>query len=301
MIQHAIYCQEFCGILLDFSKAFDTVNHNILIEKLDYYGIRGVTKDWFTSYLANRYQFVTLRQTKSELQPVSCGVPQGSVLGPLLFLIYINDFSNCSEILDFHLFADDANLFYKHKNFKVLESKVSNELVNIHTWLSANKLSLNIDKSNFVIFHPPQRKLPFHVTLSLSGINLNHDYSVKYLGITIDSNLSWKSQVNYIAIKIKRTIGILSKLRYYVTLDILVKLYYALIYPFLTYGLISWGNTYSSTTQPLFILQKRAMRVMTFSKFHEHSSPIFKHSKIVKLPDLAFLNIAVFMYKFHNS
>ena len=106
-------------------------------------------------------------QTESELQPLSYGVPQGSVLGPLLFLVYINDFSNCSEILDFHLFADDANLFYKHKNLKLLELKVNNELVHIHTWLSANKLSLN--KSNFVIFHPPQRKLPFHVTLSLNN------------------------------------------------------------------------------------------------------------------------------------
>ena len=122
-----------------------------------------------------------------------------------------------------------ANLFYKHKNLKVLESKVNNELVNIHTLLSANKLSLNNDKSNFVIFHPPERMLPFHVTLSLNGINLNQEFSIKYLGIIIDSKLSWKSQVSYIAKKIKRNIGILSKLRYYVNLDILVKLYYALI------------------------------------------------------------------------
>jgi len=114
----------------------------------------------------------------------------------------------------------------------------------------------------------------------------------------IDSNLSWKSQVSYVAIK--RNIGIRSKLRYYVNSDILVKLYYASIYPFLTYDLISWGNTYSSTTHPLFILQKSAIRVMTFPKLHEHSSPIFKHLNIVKLPDLVFLNIAVFMYKFHN-
>lgn len=219
----------------------------------------------------------------------------------LLFLVYyINDFSNRSVILDFHLFADDANLFYKHKNLKVLESTVNNELVNIHAWLSANKLSLNIDKSNFVIFHPPQRKLPFRVTFSLNGINLNQEFSIKYLGIIIDSNLSWKSHVSHIAKKIKRNIGIFSKLHYYVNLDILVKLYYALMYPFLTYGLISWGNTYSSTAQPLFILQKKAMRVITFSKFHEHSSPIFKHLDIVKLPDLVFLSIAVFMHKFHN-
>ena len=111
----------------------------------------------------------------------------------------------------------------------------------------------------------------------------------------IDSNLSWKSQVSYIAKKIKRNIGILSKLRYYVNSDILVKLYYALIYPFLTYGLISWWLT------PILQLQKRATRVMTFSKFHEHSSPIFKRLNIVKLPDRVFLNIAVFMYKFHNT
>ena len=141
---------------------------------------------------------------------------------------------------------------------KVLESKVNNELVNIHTWLSANRLSLKIDKSNVVIFHPSQRKLPFLVTLSLNGINLNQEFSIKYLGIIIDSNLSWKSQVSYISKKIKRNISILSKLRCYVNSDIPLKLYCALIYPFLTYSLISWGNTYSSTTQPLFILQKKS-------------------------------------------
>ena len=163
---------------------------------------------WGILLLTNRYQFVSLGHSVSEFQPVSCGVPQGSVLGPVLFLLFINDFSNCSEILDFHLFADDANLFYKHNNLKVLESNLNNELVNIHTWLSANKLSLNIDQSNFVIFHPPQRKLPFNVTLSLNGINVNQEYSIRYLGIIIDSNLSWKNQVSYIVNKIKRNIGI---------------------------------------------------------------------------------------------
>ena len=162
--------------ILDFSKAFDTVNRNILIEKLDYYGIRGVTKDWFISYLTDRYQYVSLGQTESDPHPVSCGVSQGSVLGPLSFLVDVNDFSYYSEILDFHLYADDANLFYKRKNLKVLESKVNNELVNIHTWLT------------FVIFHPPRRKLPFHIILSLNSFNLNQEYSIKYLSIVIYSN-----------------------------------------------------------------------------------------------------------------
>ena len=150
---------------------------------------------------------------------------------------------------------------------------------------------------SFFTLHKENYPLMSH---SLNGININQEYSIRYLGIIIDSNLSWKNQVSYIVNKIKRNIGILSKLRYYVNLDILVNLYYALVYPFLTYGLISWGNTYSSTIQPLFILQKRAIRIMTFSKFHEHSSPIFKRLNIVKLPDLVTLSIAVFMYKFYN-
>ena len=174
-----------------------------MIEKLDYFGICGVTKDQFISYLTNRFQYVSQGQTESQPQPVSFGVPPGSVVSPLLFLVYINDFSNCSEILDFHLFVDDANLVYKYKNLTILEPKVNKELVNIQTWLSANKLSLNIDQSNFVIFHPPQRKLPFHITLSLNDIYSNQEYSIKHLGIIIDSNLSWKSQVSYIAEKIK--------------------------------------------------------------------------------------------------
>ena len=105
-----------CGIFLDFSKAFDTVNHEILLAKLEFFGIRGIVKDWFTAYLSNRKQFVSLGNTYSDKVNISCGVPQGSVLGPLLFLIYINDFHNCSKLLDFHLFADDTNLFLKHRN-----------------------------------------------------------------------------------------------------------------------------------------------------------------------------------------
>ena len=116
-------------------------------------------------YLSDKKQFVSLDNTNSEPLNISCGVPQGSVLGPLLFLIYIHDFQRSSNLFDFHLFADDTNLFYANKNLTILEALVNNQLIEIQKYLCANKLSLNIDKSNFLVFHPPQKKLPFHIEL----------------------------------------------------------------------------------------------------------------------------------------
>lgn len=301
-IQRAIDEQDFsCGIFLDFSKAFDTVNHTILIKKLDYYGIRGVAKTWFTSYLNNRQQCVTVNNVSSAPTSVTCGVPQGSVLGPVLFLIYINDFHACSDLFEFHLFADDANLFYRHQNLTSIQTNVNKELKNVHEWLCVNKLSLNIEKSNFVLFHPPQKKINNKVELNISDKSLKQDTCIKYLGILIDANLGWKPHIDYIAKKIKRGVGVLSKIRYYVSTSILVNLYYALINPFLIYSMITWGSTYPSTLQPLCVLQRKTLRIMTFSKFDEHSSPLFKSLNILKFSDIVTLLIAIFMFKFHNN
>ena len=148
-----------CGIFLDLKKAFDTINHSILLKKLNHYGIRGIINDWFSLYLLGRSQVTEIDSNLSTINKISCGVPQGSVLGPLLFLIYINDFHNSSEKLSFYLFADDTNLLYADKNLKSLEKMVNNELVRVPDWLNANKLTLNAKKSNFVIFHPPLPRL----------------------------------------------------------------------------------------------------------------------------------------------
>ena len=158
-------------------------------------------------------------------------------------MIYINDFQDCSELPDFHLFADDANLFFKHyKSINILESEINSELANVHIWLSANKLSLNIEKSNFVIFHPVQKRIPKQVILCINNQSLTEENCIRYLGVYIDSNISWKSNINYNAKKIKRSISILSKLRYFLNTKTLLSLYYTLVEPFFNYCIIAWGT-----------------------------------------------------------
>ena len=281
-----------CGLFLDLSKAFDTVDYTILLQKLEHHCIRGTTYNWFKSYLTNRTKFVSIGNTLSDTKQVLMGAPKGSVLGPLLFLLSINDFSNSSRAFEFHLFADDSTLFYSDNSSVDLENKINIELASIYDWLSANQLSLNIDKSNFVIFHPPQKKIMYQVKLLLKGNYIKQEHSIKYLGVMIDENLNWKSHVSLIECKIKRAIGMLSKLRHFVTRSILVSLYYSLIYPYLTYGIVIWGNTYPHTT-------KKAIR--TVADFKEYTNPIFIDLRMFKFHDIVWFQSAIFMHDFHHS
>ena len=163
-----------CGIFIDLKKAFDTVDHLILLQKLDHYGVRGVINNWFASYLLGRQQTTQIGvKNISKKEVILSGVPQGSVLGPLLFLVYINDISNSSDQLKFYLFADDTNLLYADKNLRALENKVNAELSKIYDWLIANKLSLNIKKSNFVIFRPRQKILNNQVNVKVFDHHTN--------------------------------------------------------------------------------------------------------------------------------
>ena len=214
-----------CGIFIDLRKAFDTVNHDILLLKLEPYSIRDNMLNWFKSYLSNRKQYVVLNGEYSEVNDITCGVPQGSVLGPLLFLLYINDLPNISKVLDFYLFADDES-----DNLDKLERKVNRELGKLQLWLNVNRLSLNLSKTNYDIFHPFNKPLKLQVTIKIQKIAL-----CQKTHVIIDSTLSWKQQIKNITCKISKVIGIMCKLRSFLNSTMMKNIYYSIIYSHIVY------------------------------------------------------------------
>ena len=177
-----------CCICTDSRKAFDTVNHAILLNKLEHYEVRDSMLKWFNSYLTDHKQYVSFNGQSSEQLLNNCGVPQGSVLGPLLFLIYINDLPNISKILNFYLFADDTNIYYVSTSLHELEQTINRELKKLYLWLNVNRLSLNIDKTDFIIFHLYNKPVKQKITIKINKKAINEKENIKYLGVLVDSS-----------------------------------------------------------------------------------------------------------------
>ena len=294
-----------CGVFIDLKKAFDTVNHKILLTKLEHYGIRNNMLDWFNSYLTDRKQYVSFNGESSEMRSVTCGVPQGSVLGPLLFLVYINDLPNISDKLSFFLFADDTNLYYESNDLKELEKTMNKELKKLSLWLNVNRLALNVSKTNFVIFRGYRKPCDHNVTLLINKKAIEQKSYVKYLGVLIDEHLNWKEHICNVTKKISRSVGIICKLRLCMNRSLLRTLYYTLVYSHLNYGIHVWGSACNTDLEKILLLQKKAVRAMTGNKWYQKhsdpgplasSNPLFNSLGILKIDDIYRLNIAKFIF-----
>jgi hypothetical protein len=290
------------NIYLDLSKAFDTLDHNTLIQKLEYYGIKGNNLALFQNYLTERKQYVEFNNTKSEMLEINTGVPQGSILGPLLFIIYINDMSKVSKIFAFIIYADDTTLssilsaFKARTNQVNIETKINNELSKICIWLTVNKLSLNVGKTKFTLFHTKQKKVKAPI-IKINDNIIERLTDFNFLGLIINENLSWKSHANKISNSISKTTGVLNRLKNLLPQKIKITLYNSMIVSHLNYCILAWGYEHSRLTK----IQKRVIRTISLSKYNDHTEPIFKNLKLLQVKDILKVNEIKFYYKLENE
>ena len=290
-----------CGVFVDLQKAFDTVDHQILLAKLNHYcGICRVSNDWFKSYLSSRNQYLSINGYESSLAVINCGVPQESVLGPLLFLLYINDLNQAIKFCKVHHFADDTNLLCHSNSIKKLNKVVNADLKHLVNWLNANKISLNVKKTKMVILKSNQKKLEVDLKIKLCGKRQYPTKSVKYPGVKIDANLTWKHHVNDLSIKLNRANALFFKMRKYASPKILKSIYFAIFDSYLSYCCLVWAQNFG-IIQQIVILQKKPIRIINFQPRNSHTSPLFKQNSILKFQDKICLENILFVSKSLNN
>ena len=195
----------------DFKKAFDCVSHDVLLSKLRYYGVRGIALVWCESYLSGRRQFTVCGDSNSDEKVVGFGVPQGSILGPLLFLIFIDDLPNASSFFRYTLFADDSSLTAKFsRNDTNIANKLNVELEYVNVWLQANRIAVNADKTKYIQFSASPRQMLNLPLIRIGDIKIKETSEITFLGLYLDRNLSFKAHVMYISKKLARAVGVLN-------------------------------------------------------------------------------------------
>ena len=286
------------AIYLDLSKAFDTLNFNILLNKLQYYGINGISLSLIRNYLTNRFQYVQFENSESDLLEIKTGIPQGSILGPLFFSIMINDLVNSSNKFKFLMYADDTTIYFNLEDFPIenREVLINNELEKVNKWLKLNKLAVNVDKTKSMLFHKRRPVTPIQFSMNNRIIDVVQHFN--YLGIMLDADMSWKTHVAMVRNKLSRINGILHRLKYIYPQNILITLYKSLFVPHINYGSLLWGHAGGALDK----IQKKAVRTITYSNYIAHSEPLLKELNLLKVKDLFELKILKFLFKlYHNN
>ena len=295
------------SIFIDLKKAFDTVDHKILLKKMEHYGVRGSSNDWFKNYLSDREQFVSINGVDSDLANIVCGVPQGSVLGPLLFLLYINDLPNATEFLTL-LFADDTTFQYTGDSMDLLFEKCNSELEKASIWFEANKLTLNVKKTKFMMFSEKNAQInlqDLHLKIGGKiveqvGSNSNEKY-FKFVGHVLDDKFSWVGHVEHVCKKLASANYAINATKNLLPPKVRKTLYYSLFDSHLNFGNLLWGCADKKLLYKIEILQKRCIRNVALKSFKAHTEPIFKNLEILKFTDkLAFCR-SVFIHQYRNN
>ena len=293
------------ALFIDLKKAFDTVDHSILLNKMDHYGIRDTSNVWFKNYLDGREQFVSINGIESEREKIVCGVPQGSVLGPLLFLIFINDLPNASEFLTL-LFADDTTFQISGVDIDQLFRMANSELEKSSAWFISNKLTLNVKKTKYMIFSDKDladSSNRLHIGSQLIeqvGTNCKEKY-FKFVGHVLDDKLNWEGHVQHVAKKLASANFGINSSKKFIPLKIRKTLYYSLFESHLNFGNLLWGCAKNKFLNKIENLQKKCVRNVALKNFRAHTEPIFKSLGILKFTDKLSYCRSIFMHQYRHE
>ena len=248
--------------------------------------------------MLDRKLYVSYKSAKSIISDTNCGVPQGSVLGPLLFIIYTNDLPKKLTKTKCILFADDTTIYLSSKHLSTLYDNMNLDLAVLNDWFKANKLSLNANKTFYMLFHKNKNSTVATFDLFIEDTKLQKTDSVKFLGLNIDMHLNWQQHIQYCQKKIVSGLYALKASKRYLSRNNLRLLYYSIVHPYLTYGILLWGSAYKKHLQKLIILQKKAIRIITKSEYNEHTPPLFKKVLIPTLMDLFKIQMGKFIFSY---